>query len=900
MRTVEDSGSAENATILIVGEAPGTQEVRQGRPFVGPSGQVLRSWMGAAGIDPSEVYMTNVLNFQPPTKGGNLEDAIAKGSITHDTIDAGMANVRQVAGLLPRLRVIVPVGNYACSTFSEHWGKTVFNKTAAGITQCRGSIANVKVSGRNGTNNVLLVPSIHPAAVMRQRQWEQRCLLDWQRIWRLRFTHGEFLAPARDHNIRPTLADLAHAARRADNGEAVCIDIETWGNELKCIGFAFDHRSSLVVPTTNNYTGARFEPGNPWYDAIKYICESDCDKILQNGLFDCWWLAQYGIKVKNFVWDTLAMHHALDPRESHSLDFLASILTEQPYWKDEAKDAEEIARIAKFVGMDRLYVYNGLDVTVTYEIFCRLYDMLEERNMLKFYLKHYANMMEPLLRMTLNGVIVDLEEMKKVQAELLGDAIRLRDEAYDLTGEPMFVFDKTKCEKDMIHAYYALEPSFRTYDNIRNYLISITKTLKSGITKRVHSDSTIAKKWQELNEKGISDAKLNHVLYDVWEAPKGKRTEKTEKVQADDVSLKRVKVESAGRQRGTVALHKANIGRLVDITLEHRHNKKLASFINPAKVDSDGRMRFSYKFTTKSGRLASAENPRKTGMNGQNIPRQARRVYLPRPGNVFVEIDLSQAEGRVVKVLTGDPTMIASARRKPWEGDEHIENAMAIFGYDEDGWSTLEKEQAYLYRQSGKRIVHACNYDMGGNRCSDALLKEGFAFTPHECRALIENRHAMYPQIRAWHGDVTRAVLTKRELVTSWGRRIPFYDQIFDHEVYKFAYSAVPQSEVGDLTNDGLRTVDSHIIENNLQAVISLQVHDSLLIDSPIEELYEVMCVANEALSQTRHYGECLGRDVELSIPVEFKIGNCWGAGHEFKYLPEESMVVETAKEMVA
>lgn len=50
---------------MIIGEAPGAEEERQGRPFVGPSGQLLDSALTAAGLDRSEVYITNVYKHRP-------------------------------------------------------------------------------------------------------------------------------------------------------------------------------------------------------------------------------------------------------------------------------------------------------------------------------------------------------------------------------------------------------------------------------------------------------------------------------------------------------------------------------------------------------------------------------------------------------------------------------------------------------------------------------------------------------------------------------------------------------------------------------------------------------------------------------------------------------------------
>jgi uracil-DNA glycosylase len=52
---------ASNATVMLVGEQPGDQEDRKGHPFVGPAGKLLDQALAKAGIDRSEVYVTNVV-----------------------------------------------------------------------------------------------------------------------------------------------------------------------------------------------------------------------------------------------------------------------------------------------------------------------------------------------------------------------------------------------------------------------------------------------------------------------------------------------------------------------------------------------------------------------------------------------------------------------------------------------------------------------------------------------------------------------------------------------------------------------------------------------------------------------------------------------------------------------
>ena len=67
-RWVTDWGSSVVDGLMLVGEQPGDHEDLQGKPFVGPAGQLLRSVMGGIGLDPGTTYITNVVKhfkFEP-------------------------------------------------------------------------------------------------------------------------------------------------------------------------------------------------------------------------------------------------------------------------------------------------------------------------------------------------------------------------------------------------------------------------------------------------------------------------------------------------------------------------------------------------------------------------------------------------------------------------------------------------------------------------------------------------------------------------------------------------------------------------------------------------------------------------------------------------------------------
>ena len=74
MNTVFADG-APGARIMIVGEAPGADEDRQGLPFVGPSGQLMDRMFACIGLERSDLYITNILPWRPP---GNRQPTAAE------------------------------------------------------------------------------------------------------------------------------------------------------------------------------------------------------------------------------------------------------------------------------------------------------------------------------------------------------------------------------------------------------------------------------------------------------------------------------------------------------------------------------------------------------------------------------------------------------------------------------------------------------------------------------------------------------------------------------------------------------------------------------------------------------------------------------------------------------
>ena len=134
-----------HARLMVVGEGPGRDEDLQGRPFVGRSGQLLdRLLLEEAGLQRSEVYITNVVKCRPPQNRDPLPEEIAA---CRPYLESQIEIIDPV--------VILTLGNFASRTLLG---------TTEGITRLRGHI--YPYPGR-GSSRAVVVPTFHPAAALR-------------------------------------------------------------------------------------------------------------------------------------------------------------------------------------------------------------------------------------------------------------------------------------------------------------------------------------------------------------------------------------------------------------------------------------------------------------------------------------------------------------------------------------------------------------------------------------------------------------------------------------------------------------------------------------------------------------------------------------------------------------
>lgn len=377
-----------NAELVLVGEAGGANESERQEPFVGSSGYALETWWREVGLYRAQFFLTNVVPYQPL---GNKIFLVPKDELAHYA-----AVLRQKLSALPNPVVIVPTGNTAM--------RALFSDPKMNITDYRGSILGWRdLNGRT----IKVIPTIHPAATMRQKILTKLCLADWKRI-AAESRDPRILLPKRHHIVDPSKEELYDYAGRAQSyffgsgdvtelpPRVITVDVE---NDIKtkkllCVGFSFDFRESITISTLEK----DFDDVNHFriaQETIQFLLKQAWPTVYQNGMTDVWKLARHWPDLKQqiidgYVWDLIEMDHCLDPNDGgdtssgseietdeglkvgmRDLGTLASLYTKEPYYKHEGGSFSQ----------EKRWIYNGKDACVQREIFDVLWWRLYERGL---------------------------------------------------------------------------------------------------------------------------------------------------------------------------------------------------------------------------------------------------------------------------------------------------------------------------------------------------------------------------------------------------------------------------------------------------------------------------------------------------------------------------------------
>lgn len=141
---------------FVVGEAPGAQEDARRKPFVGPSGLMLRQLLRIGGLEPAMCWITNAVKLRPPR---NRKPTVAE-------IKAFRRLLLDEWHAVGKPRLIIPVGNTALSAILG------------------GPCSIIKMAGKpmKRKGNVVVFPMIHPSFGLREPRARELIEKDWENL----------------------------------------------------------------------------------------------------------------------------------------------------------------------------------------------------------------------------------------------------------------------------------------------------------------------------------------------------------------------------------------------------------------------------------------------------------------------------------------------------------------------------------------------------------------------------------------------------------------------------------------------------------------------------------------------------------------------------------------------
>ncbi len=349
-------------------------------------------------------------------------------------------------------------------------------------------------------------------------------------------------------------------------------------------------------------------------------------------------------------------------------------------------------------------------------------------------------------------------------------------------------------------------------------------------------------------------------------------------LQLKEILFERLKISTAGLGRTKTGVSTAadQLAKMKDahpiiplISQQRELAKLLSTYIDalPELVNKQtGRIHTDYnQAVAATGRLSS-NNP-----NLQNIPirtdlgAQIRKAFVAGRGMRLLSADYSQIELRIIASMADDQAMIESFQKGE---DIHARTAANINGVP------LEKVTPQM-RRAAKAVNFGIIYGLGY-----IGLAQGEGITRQEAKEFIEKYFAIHTNIRKWL-DETKALAHKQGFVaTMFGRRRYFPEinssnGMLVASAERQAINAPIQGTAADVMKLAMIKVHSGLAAVSPESKLLLQVHDELVVETPLEDVAKVTAFLKKAMEGVM--------ELKVPIAVEVGVGKNWGETKELR-----------------
>jgi uracil-DNA glycosylase len=761
------SSGPVNAELAIVGEGPGETECRQGKPFVGGSGNFMFDALRKYGIHRANTYVTNVVKRQISlARTGNEKHAVMR-----DELEKWIGLVRWELSQLPNVRIIFCVGNYALEAITGQ----------SGITNWRGSVVDYKLpNGKLGK----LVFANNPAYAMRELKQEPVFLMDCKK---LDLVYRNVFKPYKlEELINPTYKEtMAFLNDLMKSDKPVSLDVEHVSGETVCYGLANDGHKAMCInfrdAKTNRFTVS--EEADIML-AIQKLCDSH-RIIAQSGGHEGYWCWLHDWVVIQPWFDTLLAHHALYPQLPHSLQFLTAQYTTHPFYKDEGEEWKETQ------DWDRFWKYNCKDAAVTYYCHERLLAELKAQKQDKFFFEHVMRAQPHLIGATVHGVGVDKEIKQTIIEQCNEDIAILKADFYrivhELTGDDTY-YPNPNSPQQMKELFFEVL-------RLKGKGTSTDKTNRQHIMKNPET-SALEKEMLAALDKYLIEDKFTGTFAEVEVS--------TNKVPFD--GRFRCDYKQAGVQNAPGRLSSAKLIDGTGMNMQNQPHRARSMYVADCKaIGGDEDCVFVY-FD-----LMQAE--------AQVV---GYRANIAKWKEQFAQALKERNEGKS-EIFDCHRALASEMFKKPYS-EVPKEDFL-----DPEGRSSKDPNCNHAaikptIRYVSKRCRHGLNYRMERYR-----LAEVTQLPYYEAARAFALYHQITPELQRWWDQEEREFKKLKEIYNAYGRRFKIIQRL-DEEAMKSLIAFYPQSTVGDkITQTWYMAEEDDEWPSVEQARVCIDVHDNLV-----------------------------------------------------------------------
>lgn len=807
--------------LAFIGESPGKQEKQKGKPFVGPSGQLLDVALKEHGIKREESLLTNgaLCNYQDEDKH-HLPEAISacRPRLLEELREANVTTA-------------VTLGNSAVSSLID---------TKVGITKLRGGAAKESTY----VPDLKVVPTLHPAACLRRQEQTPLFLRD---IAKVKEDTPQWIEPK--IRVITSIPEALRLLRSTKTKYPLVLDTEsawekdtsfTRNTNILCVGLgstAPGHGERVIVIGNPAITNKAVQRA-----LIELV--SRVGMVAQNAKYDWHVLNAINSKGLDFktVYDTMLASYSLhESPGTHGLKYMSNEYLGTPHYEEEIqgylkkpKDPPEIRQAALE------YVRNSLEQGQQFKA-----DVLNEIPE-ECYPDLNDDMPAP-SKQTLQGPVtraakeLQVQEFKGTKGEKYATRIRwqLPDEEA-LIAPPEADGTFASIPPELLHTYnaYDVQATRMLYQYFKGeqekqdlvafneHLVKMSNTLarveSSGLTVDLKFNAKLGEHFQHdidglANKFTInpgSPLQLKTHLKEVH----GVEVEKTDKETLKELT------EHPKAKPETKELAK----NILEFRLAKKYKSTYVDALRVKAEANEGRIFPSFVINqATTGRLAS-KNP-----NVQNMPRKydIKRQFIPsNSGNVFVHADYSQLELRVITWLSQDEGM-RTLFNDP-ERDVFDELTMAVHSLSREEFEAIDKKTAKEMRVAIKSFAYGILF---------SRTAEGIAADPDMNISIKDARSQMsafmkqIPGIMKYQDEIKKKINRGEDLVNPFGRRRRFHLITYQNknELERQAVSFMPQGTASDIcvTAAG-KMVDKGFKVCNI-------IHDDILLEVPRERAHE-------------------------------------------------------------